>query len=85
MTLTLQNDVLIHKVKEKPVKYRKQSSGITRTRSLQNSSFFDVQYSEYKTEETLPMIIYALNDFKRIIRIDFDQIYAYDCNKFQEE
>jgi hypothetical protein len=85
MTLTLQNDVLIHKVKEKPVKYRKQSSGITRTRSLQDSSFFDVQYSEYKTEETLPMIIYALNDFKRIIRIDFDQIYAYDCNKFQEE
>jgi hypothetical protein len=79
MVLTLKNDRLSHTVKENTVQYLKQSSGVTSTRNLRQSSFMDVPYNEYKTEEALPMIIYALHGFKRVIRIDFDQVYTYDC------
>lgn len=79
MLLNLRDGFLTHQAKEKSIKYIKQSSGVTRTRNLQQSSFVDVPYSEYRTDEALPMIIYALHDFKRVIRIDFDQTYTYDC------
>lgn len=79
MLLSLQDGLLSHQVKEKSIQYIKQGSGVTRTRNLQQSSFVDVPYSEYRSKHDLPMTIYALHDFQRVIRIDFDQTYTYDC------